>query len=45
MLSISSDCKIEQDKFCKEISNPKAKVIQCLAEHKDDLSDVCKSQS
>ncbi|MBK8395713.1 MAG: hypothetical protein IPL26_10815 [Leptospiraceae bacterium] len=43
LLSISSDCKIEQDKFCKEISNPKAKVIQCLAEHKDDLSDVCKS--
>jgi hypothetical protein len=42
-LSIHSDCKVEQDKFCKEMKHPKAKAIQCLAEHKDDLSDGCKS--
>ena len=42
-ISIPSDCKIEQEKFCKEINHPKAKVTQCLLEHNDDLSETCKS--
>ena len=42
-ISILPDCKIEQEKFCKEINHPKAKVTQCLLEHNDDLSETCKS--
>jgi hypothetical protein len=37
------DCKIDHEKFCKEILQPKAKITQCLLEHNDNLSDACKS--
>ncbi len=37
------DCKSDYEKFCKEITQPKAKVTQCLLEHNDDLSEGCKS--
>ena len=37
------DCKSDSEKFCKGITQPKAKVTQCLLEHTDDLSDGCKA--
>jgi hypothetical protein len=36
-----TDCKNDKEKFCKEINQPKSKIVQCLLEHNDDLSESC----
>ncbi|HMX32850.1 MAG TPA: cysteine rich repeat-containing protein, partial [Leptospiraceae bacterium] len=42
-VSLLPDCKVDQDKFCKDIPSPKAKITQCLLEHTNDLSESCKA--
>jgi hypothetical protein len=39
----SSVCKADKQKFCKDAKSTGVKVRDCLMQHKDELSDACKT--
>lgn len=39
-----SECSADRNRFCKDVLNPKSKIIQCLLEHDSELSDACKKK-
>lgn len=42
-ISFAPHCTIEYEKYCITVKQPKAKIVQCLLQHEDGLSENCKS--
>ncbi len=36
-------CRVEMDKFCKDVAAGEGRVLKCLQAHNQDLSDACKA--
>jgi hypothetical protein len=43
MLAVQEACKIDVEAYCADVERGEGRVLNCLKEHRDRVSDACKS--